>query len=111
MLQEIRKGLLAGLGAVVLTREKIESATRTLVREAKIAPEDADRLTEELFRKGESQWKEFEDAIRNSVRKTLDNLNIGRREMLDQLHDRIKNLENRISLLEDGLRREKKEGD
>lgn len=111
MLEGIRRGLMAGLGAVILTREKIESVTSKLVEDAKITQEDAERLTEELFQKGETQWQEFENTIRDSIRKALENLNVGSKENVDALNRKIQNFETRITLLENSLDREKQKED
>ena len=39
MLEEIKKGLLSGFGAIFLTREKAEEVTNKLVDEAKLSKE------------------------------------------------------------------------
>ena len=53
MLETLKKGMLAGLGAAVLTRDKILESTRKLVEEGKLSSEDAEKLTEELIKSGE----------------------------------------------------------
>jgi polyhydroxyalkanoate synthesis regulator phasin len=111
MLEAIRKGLMTGFGAVILTKEKIESVTHKLVQEAKMTQEDAERLTEELFSKGETQWQEFDNLIRDSIRKILENLNVGSKEAVEALSQKIQNFETRIALLENSLNREKQKED
>ncbi len=63
MLEEIRKGLLAGFGAVLLSKEKIEEVISKLVDEAKLNKEEAQKLKDELFTTGERQWKESRGTI------------------------------------------------
>ena len=59
MLDEIKKGLLSGLGAVFLTKDKIERITRSMVDEAKLSKEDAQNLKEDLYKTGEKEWSDL----------------------------------------------------
>lgn len=100
MFSELRRGILAGLGAVLLTRDRIEEVTRRMVDDAKLSREDARKLTDELAETGERQWKEMEDAVNESVKKRLDSLGIGSKTELKELKAKVENLEKRVSILE-----------
>jgi polyhydroxyalkanoate synthesis regulator phasin len=100
MFKEIRKGLMAGIGAVLLTREKVEEATRKLVKEAKLSEEDARRLTEELVESGEKQFTRLEKALSDTFKGGLDNLGVGRQDAFDRLKHKVDALEIRLSILE-----------
>lgn len=100
MLDDIRKGLLAGLGAVFLTKEKIEEAIRKMVDEAKINKEDARRLTDELVESGEKQWSRAEEGLAEAVRKALKNLDVAKKSEVDEIKARLRNLEQRVGMLE-----------
>jgi polyhydroxyalkanoate synthesis regulator phasin len=100
MFKEIRKGLMAGIGAVLLTREKVEDATRKLVKEAKLSEEDARRLTEELVESGEKQFAKLEKALSDAFKGGLDNLGVGRHEALERIKHKLDALEIRLSILE-----------
>ena len=100
MLEKIGKGLLAGLGAVLLTKEKVEEVVRKTVKEAKLSNEDARRLTSELVETGERQWEEMDKAVTESLRKSLDKLDVGSRKELEELKARMDNLEKRLARLE-----------
>lgn len=100
MLEDIRKGLMAGLGAVVLTREKIETICRKLVEEAKISKEDAQKLADELFHAGERQWEEIDKILKNALRGAMNSLDIGSYNDLKLLKSKVDNIEKRVTLLE-----------
>ena len=85
MLQDIRKGLIASLGAVVLTREKI----------------DAQKLVDELYQAGERQWGDFEKIFKDAVRAAMESLDIGSSNDLKLLKARLDNIEKRLTLLEE----------
>jgi polyhydroxyalkanoate synthesis regulator phasin len=101
MLEEIRKNLVTGLGAVLLTKDKIEQITGRLVNEARMSREDAGRLAEELYQAGDRQWSSMETSIKDAVRKALSSVDIGSRQELDRLKTRVDDLQKRIDLLED----------
>jgi polyhydroxyalkanoate synthesis regulator phasin len=100
MLEEIRKGLLSGLGAVVLTKEKAEEATQKLVEEAKISKKDAQNLVDELFETGTRQWSELEASLSKALRKGIDNLDMASKKELHGLKSKVGKLEKRIETLE-----------
>ena len=105
MLNELKKSLLAGLGAALLTKDRVEEVTRKLVDDARISKEDAERLTEELVQTGERQWDELEKSVAESFRNGLDRLNMASRRELQELQTRVEDLEMRLSMLEKANRK------
>jgi len=103
MLKQVSEGLLAGLGAVLLTREKIEEATHKLVAEAKLSRTEATKLNQELVQRGESQWLAFEQAVQERLQNSRGKLGLARQEEVDGLRQRVEALEARLALLEDRL--------
>ncbi len=111
MLDEIRKGLFAGFGAVVLTREKIEAVCRKLVEEAKMSKEDAEKLANDLYDAGRRQWSDLEGWIRNAVRSALESIDVGSDKELKKIAAKLDNVEKRVTLLESvGRLPQRKEG-
>ncbi len=100
MLEEIKKNLITGLGAVLLSKDKIEKITQRLVDEARLSREDADRLANELFQAGQHQWSSIETSIKEAVRKTLSSMDIGSRQELEKLKTTVSHLQTRVDLLE-----------
>ncbi len=100
MLEEIKKGLLAGFGAVLLTKEKIDEVSRKLVNEAKLSKEDAQKLTNELIETGDRRWQDLEKTVTENVRKGLDAFGIGNQNKLQELKDRVAELEKRVATIE-----------
>jgi len=100
MLEEIKKGLLAGFGAVLLTKEKIDEVSRKLVNDAKLSKEDAQKLTNELIETGDRRWQDLEKTVTENVRKGLDAFGIGNQNRLQELKDRVEELEKRVATIE-----------
>ncbi len=100
MLEDIKKVFLAGLGSVVLTRDKLEEWKNRLVKENKMSEKEAKGLIDELIAAGEGQWKDVEKSFREMVRKRLENMNVADREEVERLKARVEALELRLSALE-----------
>lgn len=105
MLEAIRSTLLMGLGAGVITKEKAEQAVRGLVEQGKLSKEEAERLAAELVASGNEQLHEVQAGLRDSVRGMLDSADIARAGDVDRLARGLENLSQRVSMLEDALRR------
>lgn len=103
MLDILQKGLLTGLGVAVVTREKIMAATSSLVKEGKISTEDAEKLAGELFDAGQKQWQEIQGKVAGTVRGGLETMDIGSHKEIRELRERLDNLEQRLTLMEDRL--------
>jgi polyhydroxyalkanoate synthesis regulator phasin len=97
---KVKKVLLAGLGGIVITGDKLEALKNKLVKENKMSEKEAKSLIDELVEAGEGQWKEFEKSAKEMVRKRLDSVDVPDRKELDELKARIDNLERRVSALE-----------
>ncbi len=97
MLDEIKKGLLSGLGAVFLTKDKIERITRSMVEEAKLSKEDAQNLKEDLYKTGEKEWSDLEDFFSGIIKKIMQGLDLCSRKDMDELKNRVADLEKRLA--------------
>ena len=101
MLKDIKKGIFASIGVVLLTKDKIDRFREKLMSEAKLSREEAQRLTDELVKNGEEQWSDLETRVLDTVRKGIGTLDIAKRSELEALRDRVDNLEKRIVMMEE----------
>jgi polyhydroxyalkanoate synthesis regulator phasin len=101
VLEIIRKGLYAGLGVVVVTGEEIRKTLNRFVEAGKMTVEDSEALFSELSAKGEKQQDEFQQWLGEQVRGVVDRLDFVHRREVEALAAKIKNLEERLALLED----------
>jgi len=100
MLEEIKKGLMTGIGAVLLTKEKIEESVEKLVKESKIKEEDARKLIDDLAGSGQKKAEKVEKDIGDVFKRTLNGMNVARKDELTDLRRQIEALELRLSVLE-----------
>ncbi|MGV8075587.1 MAG: phasin family protein [Syntrophobacteraceae bacterium] len=111
MLELIKKSVMAGIGAVMVTVEKVHEATRRLVDEGKISREEAEKLAEDLIKSGEKQWEEISNKIGESLKKGMSSLDLVKRKEYKDLIARMELLEQRVASLEDACRPEKGKAD
>jgi polyhydroxyalkanoate synthesis regulator phasin len=107
MLEEIKKGLLSGLGAVLVTRKNAEEATQKLVEEAKLTKEEAQVVVDELLAVGTRRWSETEASLARAIRQGVDHLDIARKKELHELRSRVEELERRLEKLAEQISTEK----
>ena len=98
--ERVKKVLLAGLGGVVITGEKLEALKKKLIKENKMSEKEAKGLIDELVEAGQGQWKEFEKSVKEMLRKRLDSMDVPDRGELEKLRSRVDDLERRVSVLE-----------
>ncbi len=100
MLELIKKSLLTGLGLAVVTKSKLEALLDKLVAEGKMSREEAGKFLDELLQSGEKQWQDMEEKIATTVKETITNLDLCRKEDLQSLSKRLKGLEAHLADLE-----------
>lgn len=100
MLELIKKSILAGLGAAVVTKEKIQEATFSLVQQGRISVDEAEKLSEELIKNGRHEWEEVQRKITENVKKAMDSLDMSSQSEFQEVITRLENLEKRVAQLE-----------
>ena len=89
----IKKTLLAGVGAMVVTKEKVESALDDLVKQGKISSADARRLADKIGQEGR---REFE-TLRREIGERLTVTDRKAQERIDALEARVTALERTVA--------------
>lgn len=86
------KLLQLGLGALVLSKEKIESSIQSLMKKGKIGSLDAKQVINELTQKGESVQKELNSSIETILKKLLDKMGIPTKKDFQDLKSEVEKL-------------------
>ncbi|MDR2863649.1 MAG: hypothetical protein LBV54_07260 [Puniceicoccales bacterium] len=93
MIDTVKKTLLAGLGAAVVTKDAIESALHDWIEKGKITPEEARHFAEKLVSTGESRWEKAKEDVVSKVSDVLQKAPFVRRGELSALEARVAVLE------------------
>lgn len=108
MFELIRKSLLASLGAAVVTKEKVENATKRWVDDGKISREEAEKLAHDLVDSGRKQWEELQAKVTGTVRKTIEGLDLVPRKEFDEIKEKLKDIEKRLDAIQDAAGADRK---
>jgi polyhydroxyalkanoate synthesis regulator phasin len=97
MIDLIKKTIMAGLGAVVLTTEKVHEVTKRFVVEGKLSTEEAEKLADELVKSGEERWDEMSGKVSEGIRKGLDTIDLVRMKEFEELKARVEKIEAKLA--------------
>jgi polyhydroxyalkanoate synthesis regulator phasin len=93
MIDVIKKTLLAGVGAAVVTKEKIEAALEPLVQQGKVSATEAKATAEKLAADGRREFESMSAEVNEKLKDFF-----ARQDRTTQ--DRIAALEARVAALE-----------
>lgn len=93
MIDTIKKTLLAGLGAAVVTKDSVESALHDWIERGKITPEEAKGFADKLITTGETRWEKAKDDVAQKVADVVQKAPFVRRSELSALEARVTVLE------------------
>jgi polyhydroxyalkanoate synthesis regulator phasin len=93
MIDTIKKTLMAGVGAAVATRDRVQEGLEDLVRQGKITAEEARQAAERIAQEGKREFESASDRIGKNVRELLARTDT-------KVHSRIQELEARVAALE-----------
>ncbi|MHC4713746.1 MAG: phasin family protein [Planctomycetota bacterium] len=100
MKEEIRKGLLAGLGAIDLSLEKAGEVMERLVERGEITAEQGKKVIGELAERGRKDSAELRRKLDDAVRGALKKVTVVTKPQLDKLEKRLSSLEKRVAGLQ-----------
>ncbi len=88
----LKKAVELGLGALVITRENAEKVTNDLVKKGKLKRNEGKNLIQVMVKKGEMEEKKIEAEVAKIFRKTLSNLDLVSKADIRHLESEIKKL-------------------
>jgi polyhydroxyalkanoate synthesis regulator phasin len=95
MLDTVRKVLLAGLGTLELTEEKLESVMRDLITRGELTEQEARALADQWKQRLAARREELQHQTRESVQHAIRGFNVATRQELEALSKRVEALEKR----------------
>lgn len=94
-----RKAAILGLGALSVTKDKVDDLVKELVKEGKIGSEEEQKLFQDLLAKGEKSKEEWELFVENTIIRVLAKANIPQKNELEELKKQIQNLTDKLDIL------------
>lgn len=93
MMDAIRKTLLAGVGAALITKEKAEAVLGDLVKQGKINTADARIMADKIMEQGRREFDELGAKVKELIHHSDSRL----QERINGLEDRIRELEAKMA--------------
>ena len=93
MLESMKKTLLAGLGVVAFTKEKLEKLVEELVEKGELSRDQGKKLLKTLLEKGDVEGKHLMQKITQEVERWMSRGPLATRGELRSLQERVSRLE------------------
>jgi len=93
MIDSIKKTMLAGVGAAIITKDKVESALSDFVDQGKVTAADAKSMAEKVAEDGRKEFDQVSDQLNTKLQGMLAKLNAASREQVTALEARVAALE------------------
>ena len=90
-----------GVGALVITKEKAEKIADELVKKGEFGQEEGRKFVNELIEKGEESKKEITAQIEDVVKGVLEKLDMPTRKELSELKSQIEELKQKLESREE----------
>lgn len=100
MIDLIKKSMLAGIGAAVVTKETVQKSLQTLVDKGKLTAEDAGKTADSIVEQGRLEFEKAKDELSKVFNQGLQKANVASLEQLTALEVEVKALKARVEALE-----------
>jgi len=97
MVEALRKLLLAGLGTLDLTEEKLKAVFSDLVARGEMSEKEARELITNWTKRATEQRGRMKEDLEQAVNRTLQAMGLAKRSDVDALSARLAELERRMS--------------
>jgi polyhydroxyalkanoate synthesis regulator phasin len=93
MIDLIRKTVLAGVGAAVLTKEKVEESLNDLVEKGRISADEAKATAEKIAAEGKREFETVSKDLQKGISDLLEQIGVGQKDRLTDVEKRLLALE------------------
>ncbi|MDQ0287775.1 polyhydroxyalkanoate synthesis regulator phasin [Desulfofundulus luciae] len=97
MFKTAERLILAGIGALALTTEKVEKMINELVERGQMSKEEARDFLQELIAKGEQEKANLAETLRREISQLREELGLVTRAEIEELRNRVARLEEQLA--------------
>jgi polyhydroxyalkanoate synthesis regulator phasin len=102
MIDQMKKTLLAAVGAAAVTREQVTGVLDDLVKKGKMTSEEAQKTADEIMEEGKKEFSETRDQMDEFYESLLSRASVVSKEKFEALEKRVADLEAKVGALEPG---------
>lgn len=96
MIDALKKSLLVGVGATLVTAEKVESVLKDLVDKGKLNAEDAKAAASRVAQESRQEYEQARTSLQEMFDQLLAKASLVRKAELEALEKRVAELESRL---------------
>lgn len=94
MLDLLKKTIFAGIGAAVVTKDRVEKTLNELVEQGKITRDEAQKMAEKIAADGKAEFEKTKEEVAQNIQRAF-----GREKAISE--NEFRKLETRVSILEE----------
>lgn len=110
MVDLVKKAMLAGIGALTVTKEKVEELVDDLIKKGELSKDDRAKFVRELLDKAEARSHEVKKWVEETVKVTIPKVKVAKAEEVAALSKRVDKLTKAVSRLERTLKQHERKG-
>jgi polyhydroxyalkanoate synthesis regulator phasin len=99
MIDAIKKAMLAGVGAAVLTAEKAEEALSEWVEKGRLTADEARAMATRIAEQGKVEFEKSSRDLQQAVKELLEKAGVGQKDRFDAVEKRLLALEIEVANL------------
>jgi polyhydroxyalkanoate synthesis regulator phasin len=99
MIDAIKKAMLAGVGAAVITAEKVEEALSEWVEKGRLSADEAKEMAKRIADEGKVEFEKTSREVQQAVKELLEKAGVGQKDRIDALEKRLLALEIEVANL------------
>ncbi len=99
MIDALKRTLYAGIGATVITAEKLESALQDLVDKGKLSADEARQTASRISEESKKEFEEAQSSLKSMFDELLDHAPIVRDKDIAPILERLEALEKAVAEL------------
>lgn len=97
MLETLKKTFLAGLGATVVTAERLEKSLSEFVERGKISSEEAREMARKMAEEGRREYDEARECMEGWFEEMVGKAGLVRKTRLEEMEARLRELEAKVA--------------
>jgi len=92
MLDLFKKAVLMGLGAVTITKEKVEQIVDELIKKGELTEGERSKAIRDFLLKAQEQEKVLDEKVTSTVKKAIEKFDLPSRKDIERLEKKIDDL-------------------
>lgn len=101
MIDALKRTLYAGIGATVITAEKLEASLQELVDKGRLSADEARQTASKISEESKKEFEEAQASLKSMFDELLDHAPVVRKKEMDPILERLDALEKAVAELKD----------